>query len=64
MKGLNFIKGRDDPIALPDEEYPEWLWKCLEAKVKEGDQEAGEGDAFCTSYYTCFSSLLLSFNYQ
>lgn len=48
LKGLNYIKGRDDPVALPEEEYPEWLWKCLEAKVKEGDEDAGEGDLFCT----------------
>ncbi|EPS41354.1 hypothetical protein H072_4746 [Dactylellina haptotyla CBS 200.50] len=30
LKGINFNKKLQDPIALPDEEYPEWLWKCLE----------------------------------
>jgi large subunit ribosomal protein L54 len=47
LKGLNYIKGRDDPIALPEEEYPEWLWRCLDVKVKEGEAEGDEGDAFC-----------------
>jgi large subunit ribosomal protein L54 len=46
MEGLNYIKGRDDPIALPEDEYPEWLWKCLEAKVKEGDGDSAEGDMY------------------
>ncbi|RQM05081.1 hypothetical protein DH86_00003659 [Scytalidium sp. 3C] len=39
LKGLNFLKGRDDPVALADEEYPPWLWTCLESSKKE---EAGE----------------------
>jgi len=47
LKGLNYIKGRDDPIALPEEAYPEWLWRCLDVKVKEGEVEGDEGDAFC-----------------
>lgn len=47
LKGLNYLKGRDDPVALAEEEYPEWLWRCLEAKVKEGEGDVGEGDAFC-----------------
>lgn len=48
MKGLNYIKGRDDPVALEDEEYPEWLWRVLEVKKKEGDDAGGAGDEFCT----------------
>ena len=49
MKGLNYLKGRDDPTALAEEEYPEWLWKCLEVdkKGKAGDEL--EGDEFCMS---------------
>lgn len=30
LKGINYIKKLTDPIALPDEDYPQWLWKCLE----------------------------------
>ena len=46
LKGLNYLKGRDDPVALPEEDYPEWLWRCLD--VKKSDEEgAGEiGDEF------------------
>lgn len=47
---MNYIKGRDDPVALEDEEYPEWLWKCLEVKKKEGDDAGGAGDEFCTCF--------------
>ncbi|TGO56155.1 hypothetical protein BOTNAR_0229g00210 [Botryotinia narcissicola] len=32
LQGLNFLKGRDDPVALKEEEYPEWLWHCLDEK--------------------------------
>jgi large subunit ribosomal protein L54 len=53
LKGLNYIKGRDDPIALPEEEYPEWLWRCLDVKVKEGEVEGDEGDAFCKAIIFC-----------
>ncbi|KAK6519587.1 hypothetical protein TWF281_003409 [Arthrobotrys megalospora] len=30
LKGINFNKKLQDPIALPDEEYPNWLWTILE----------------------------------
>lgn len=30
LKGLNIIAGKSDPVALKDEEYPEWLWKLLD----------------------------------
>ncbi|RFU29191.1 hypothetical protein B7463_g7122, partial [Scytalidium lignicola] len=48
LKGLSYIKGRDDPVALADEEYPPWLWGCLESAKKE---ETGEtvGDEFSKS---------------
>ncbi|APA13830.1 hypothetical protein SS1G_13926 [Sclerotinia sclerotiorum 1980 UF-70] len=49
LKGLNYLKGRDDPVALKEEEYPEWLWKCLdEKKLVEGTGDAG-GDEFSKS---------------
>jgi large subunit ribosomal protein L54 len=47
LKGLNYLKGRDDPVALEDEEYPEWLWHCLDVKKKSGDEEGAVGDLFC-----------------
>ncbi|WYZ34889.1 hypothetical protein EsH8_I_001165 [Colletotrichum jinshuiense] len=45
LNGLNYFKGRTDPVALPDEEYPEWLWTCLESKkeaVESADDLAAE----------------------
>ena len=47
LKGLNFEKNKQDPVALHDDEYPEWLWTILtrQEKLAEG---AGMGDLFCT----------------
>lgn len=46
LKGLNFLKNAQDPVALPDDEYPEWLWTVLDRQEKK--DEAGTGDLFCT----------------
>jgi len=46
--GLNYIKGRDDPVALPESEYPEWLWRCLDKSTETGGEEA-VGDEFAKS---------------
>lgn len=56
LTGLNYFKGKTDPVALPDEEYPEWLWRCLEVKKtasESGDAEAG--DEFCMYFLSFFS---------
>jgi large subunit ribosomal protein L54 len=45
LKGLNFYKDKQDPVAMADEEYPAWLWSVLDktsgdaagVKVDEGD---------------------------
>jgi len=36
-------------VALKDEDYPEWLWSCLDV-MKKGADAADEnaGDEFCT----------------
>ncbi len=48
LAGLNYAKGKDDPVALPEEEYPEWLWSCLDVRKKDGADDGGEeGDMFC-----------------
>lgn len=50
LNGLNYFKGKTDPVALPDAEYPEWLWSCLDVlKKADGDVDSGAGDEFCTS---------------
>ncbi|KAK1600556.1 mitochondrial ribosomal protein L37-domain-containing protein [Colletotrichum navitas] len=45
LNGLNYFKARTDPVALRDEEYPEWLWTVLESKkeaVETADDLAAE----------------------
>jgi large subunit ribosomal protein L54 len=49
LKGLNYIKGRDDPVALGEEEYPDWLWHVLDVKKDTEGSAAEEGDEFCMS---------------
>jgi len=42
LKGLNFYKDKQDPVAMADEEYPAWLWGVLE-KGKGGAEAKGAG---------------------
>ncbi|KAI6716415.1 hypothetical protein PZA11_002948 [Diplocarpon coronariae] len=49
LKGLNYMKGRDDPVALPEEDYPSWLWTVLDKRVGEGEGADGAGDEFSKS---------------
>ncbi|KAJ2004970.1 hypothetical protein GGI04_001779 [Coemansia thaxteri] len=43
LKGLNIYKEGKDPVALKDEDYPEWLWTLLdevpEAAKSEREQQ-------------------------
>ncbi|KAJ3474703.1 hypothetical protein NLG97_g9729 [Lecanicillium saksenae] len=50
LTGLNYTKGAADPVAKKDEEYPEWLWRCLDVTKKstEGNEDAA-GDEFSKS---------------
>ncbi len=61
LKGLNFLKGREDPVALREDEYPEWLWHCLDTAKKGGDEGTeSAGDEFCkspSSAFTCSSCI-------
>ncbi|KAK9770625.1 putative Mitochondrial ribosomal protein L37-domain-containing protein [Seiridium cardinale] len=38
LSGLNYLKNKTDPVALADDAYPEWLWKCLDVTVKKSDE--------------------------
>lgn len=62
MKGINYFKGKDDLVALPEEEYPEWLWRCLDEKEAKEDKGAAAGDEFGMSMLFPFPSM--SFPYQ
>lgn len=48
LNGLNYTKGGQDPVAMKDEDYPEWLWDCLDVMKKSSDAaDDGAGDEFC-----------------
>ncbi|KAL1883153.1 hypothetical protein VTK73DRAFT_9520 [Phialemonium thermophilum] len=50
LNGLNYLKGKTDPIAKPDDEYPEWLWNCLDVLKKNAEEAAEDaGDEFSKS---------------
>ncbi|TKX25596.1 hypothetical protein C1H76_2246 [Elsinoe australis] len=50
LKGLNIIKGKNDPVAMEDKEYPPWLWTLLVNKKNDGPGAAeGEGDLYAKS---------------
>ncbi|GAA5886397.1 hypothetical protein JCM6882_001626 [Rhodosporidiobolus microsporus] len=45
LKGLNYIKDGQDPVALEDSEYPAWLWTLADdgpAPKLSKDASAGE----------------------
>jgi len=44
MPGLNYLKGQPPVLALPDEEYPPWLWTILKPKVYEDDGPGGKAE--------------------
>lgn len=45
------MKGKQDPIALEETEYPEWLWGVLDTNIKEGAVgEVVGGDEFCEQF--------------
>ncbi|KAG9197182.1 hypothetical protein G6514_002205 [Epicoccum nigrum] len=48
LKGLNFEKNKQDPVAKADEEYPSWLWTILQRQEDKGDVSA-VGDLFSKS---------------
>ncbi|KAI1760388.1 mitochondrial ribosomal protein L37-domain-containing protein [Hypoxylon sp. FL1150] len=50
LAGLNYFKNQTDPVALPDDAYPTWLWKCLEVQKKADDgADEDAGDEFSKS---------------
>lgn len=56
LNGLNYFKGKTDPVAKPDNEYPEWLWSCLDVtKGSAAEEDADAGDEFCMSLHRVFS---------
>ncbi|KAF7289917.1 putative mitochondrial ribosome protein mrpl37p [Mycena indigotica] len=44
LKGVNYLKGQSPVVALPDEEYPEWLWNVLSPRIWPDDGPGGRAD--------------------
>ncbi|KAG1865170.1 mitochondrial ribosomal protein L37-domain-containing protein [Suillus tomentosus] len=44
LEGLNYLKGQPPVIALPDDEYPPWLWDLMKPKVYEDDGPGGKAE--------------------
>ena len=44
LTGLNYLKGQTPVLALPDEEYPPWLWDLLKPRVYPDDGPGGKGE--------------------
>lgn len=46
MKDLSVLKDKPDPVALPDEEYPAWLWTLTDeyAAGSKSRQQPGKTD--------------------
>lgn len=47
LRGINYLKNTEDPVALEEHEYPEWLWRCLDANKDDNAGAAAAGDEFC-----------------
>lgn len=48
LRHINYLKGKTDPVALEDWEYPDWLWTLVgsskTAAIAEGE---AVGDLYC-----------------
>ena len=47
MKDLSILKSTPDPVALPDSDYPDWLWTLTDQSLASSQlgKKAGELDA-------------------
>ncbi|KAJ7770498.1 mitochondrial ribosomal protein L37-domain-containing protein, partial [Mycena metata] len=44
ITGVNYLKDQPPVVALPDEEYPGWLWSVLDPRVWPDDGPGGRGE--------------------
>ncbi|KAF2397571.1 hypothetical protein EJ06DRAFT_584491 [Trichodelitschia bisporula] len=49
LKGLNFMKGQTDPVAMEDSEYPPWLWDILTVGKKGEESAVDAADLYSKS---------------
>lgn len=46
MDGLSVLKDKEDPVAMADNKYPDWLWKLLDEPVAASKAKEGEFDFY------------------
>lgn len=44
LTGLNYLKSQPPVLAMPDEDYPAWLWNLTKPKTYEGSDPGSEGE--------------------
>ncbi|KAF8479336.1 mitochondrial ribosomal protein L37-domain-containing protein [Russula ochroleuca] len=44
MEGINYLKDQRPVLALPDEEYPAWLWTLLDKSELPDDGPGGKAE--------------------
>ncbi|KAI5857816.1 mitochondrial ribosomal protein L37-domain-containing protein [Tricharina praecox] len=50
LNNINYFKNKQDPVALEDSEYPEWLWAALDDSNKSTSNAAEDvGDLYSKS---------------
>ncbi|KAI0332545.1 hypothetical protein GY45DRAFT_1298695 [Cubamyces sp. BRFM 1775] len=44
LVGVNYLKGQQEVLAMPDDAYPPWLWTLLEPKQIPDDGPGGKAE--------------------
>jgi len=44
LEGVNYLKGQSPVLALPDDQYPDWLWTILQPKEWPDDGPGGKAE--------------------
>ena len=52
LKGIGYHANKPEPVAMPDEEYPAWLWKLLDASTPPADASQHKGSGFVAKVVT------------
>jgi len=47
---VNYLKDQPEVLALPDEEYPSWLWTLLDKSELPNDGPGGKADLSSASH--------------
>ena len=47
LKGLNYFKNKQDPVAREEHEYPAWLWTVLDEMKWRSTESEDVGDLYC-----------------